>query len=402
MSTDDKYTASLSRRHFLQLSGAAGATAFIAATAAAPALGAARRRSITVSAPNQDAGFATDGAFRMATWQGYIDIADDLSYPSLDRFTAETGVVIDYQEVIEDNGIFFATDLQGPIDAGFPTGWDIVVLTDWMVQKLVLLGWLEEIGPSAGGTYPANLESTYTGRTWDPGNKLAAPYVSGLTGLGYDEKVTGPLTSLAVLFADTWAGRLTYLSELNDTVGLAALLQGHDPAVLDQAQFDEAITLIKGAVDSGIVRRITGNEYLQDMESGDVVLAITWSGDVAGSLMPLNDDDRQFRWTLADEGGMIWTDNMSIPKGAENKPQAERFIDWYYTPANAARIIASVRYVSPVKGAAEALETIDPVLATDPLIFPTDEMRARLHEFVSQTPDEREAWESTFQEAIGL
>ena len=53
----------------------------------------------------------------MATWIGYIDIGDDLSYPSLDRFTAETGVVIDYQEAVEDNQTFFATDLQGPIEA---------------------------------------------------------------------------------------------------------------------------------------------------------------------------------------------------------------------------------------------------------------------------------------------
>lgn len=396
------HETTLSRRRFLAASGAAGAAAFLAAASTGTALAAARRTPAAAgnTAPAQE--FATDGAFRMATWLGYIDVDENLAYPSLDRFTAETGVVIDYQEAVEDNQIFFATDLQGPIDAGVPTGWDIVVLTDWMIQRLVGLGWLEEIGPSANGNFPANLESTYTTRAWDPGNKLAAPYVSGMTGLAFDEVQTGPQTSLGVLFADTFAGRLTYLSEMNDAVGLAALHLGDDPATLDQAGFDAAISVIKGAVDGGIVRQLTGNSYLQDMESGDVVLAMGWSGDVANTLVPLNNDGRQFRFVLADEGGMIWTDNMSIPKGAENKAQAERFIDWYYDPANAAQIIAFVRYVCPVKGTAEALVAIDPSASEDPLIFPTEDMRARLHEFVSQEPDARSAWEATFQEAIGL
>lgn len=400
MSLPGSLAGPLSRRRFLQLSGAAGTSAFLATTAAGTALGTSRSRPTVVDHPDQEV--ATDGAFRMATWIGYIDIADDLSYPSLDRFSAETGVVIDYQEAVDDNEIFFVSDLRGPIDAGVPTGWDIVVLTDWMVQRLVTLGWLEAIGPSANGNFAANLEDTYRSRLWDPGNTLAAPYVSGLTGLGYDEVATGPLTSLAPLFDATFSGRVTYLYEMNDTVGLAALLKGYDPATLTQAQFDDSIGLIKNAVDTGIVRRLTGNSYVEDMTTGDVVLAIAWSGDVAGLLFALNDDQHQFRWVLADEGGMVWTDNMVLPKGVENKAQAERFIDWYYDPANAAEIIAAVRYVCPVKGTAEALAAIDPALASDPLIFPTAEMRGRLHEFISQTPDERAAWETTFQESIGL
>jgi spermidine/putrescine transport system substrate-binding protein len=405
--TESRSLASpITRRRFLQLGGAAGAGAFLAACGTnsatpTPVPTPSPAPSVAPSAaPSAAASPQVGGAFRMATWSGYIDIAEDLSYPSLDRFTEETGVVIDYQEAVEDNQIFFSTDLQGPIDAGQPTGWDIVVLTDWMVQRLVSLGWLETIAETPN--YPANLEATYTGRAWDPGNTLAAPYVSGLTGLGYDKKVTGDLSSLEILFQDTYAGRVTYLSEMNDTVGLAALVDGNDPDTLDQAGFDAAIARITAAIDAGIVRRMTGNSYLEDMTSGDVVLAIAWSGDVAGTLSPLNDADREFVFTLADEGGMIWTDNMVIPKGAENKVQAETFIDWYYNPANAAEIIAFVRYVCPVKGTAEALAEIDPSAAEDPLIFPTAEMVERLHEFVSQDPDARAEWEATFAEAIGL
>ena len=48
---------------------------------------------------------------------------------------------------------------------------------------------------------------------------------------------------------------------------------------------------------------------------------------------------------------MLWTDNMVIPKGAPNKAQAERWIDFYYDPVNAATIEAYVNYVCPVAGA---------------------------------------------------
>ncbi|MFN8621563.1 MAG: spermidine/putrescine ABC transporter substrate-binding protein [Chloroflexota bacterium] len=393
----------LSRRRFLQLSGAAGAAAFLAASSTAAVSAASRGGAASRGNPNpaQEASFATDGAFRMATWIGYIDIADDGSYPSLDRFTEETGVTIDYEEVVEDNQVFFASDLQGPIEAGVPTGWDIVVLTDWMVQRLIALGWLEEIGTSTEGNFPKNLEDIYQ-RDWDPGNKLAAPYVSGMTGLGYDELQAGKLTSLEPLWNDQFAGQLTYLTEMPDTVGLAAIHQGNDPSTLDDAQFAKALELIKSQVDNGVVRRMTGNSYIEDLTTGDVVLAIAWSGDVAGLLYPLNDDTHQYRWVLADEGGMLWTDNMTLPKGVENKPQAERFIDWYYNPRNAGQIIASVRYVCPVKGTVEAVKEWDPTAADDPLIFPTKEMRDRLHVFVYQDPDKRAEWETAFQAAIGL
>ncbi len=225
MSLPESLAGPLSRRRFLQLSGAAGAGAFLATSGAAAASRRPAARTTNAN-PGQEATFATEGGLRMATWIGYIDIGDDGSYPSLDRFTAETGVSIDYQEVVEDNQVFFATDLQGPIEADVPTGWDIVVLTDWMVQRLISLGWLEEIGPSVEGNWPTNLETVYTSRAWDPGNKYAAPYVSGMTGPAFDELVTGPIASLAPLFDDTFAGRITYLLEMNDTVGLAALKDG--------------------------------------------------------------------------------------------------------------------------------------------------------------------------------
>ena len=101
------------------------------------------------------------------------------------------------------------------------------------------------------------------------------------------------------------------------------------------------------------------------------------------------------------EGGMLWTDNMMIPKGAANKKQAEAFIDFYYDPGIAAQVEDFVNYVCPVKGAKEALIAINPDNANNPLIFPPADVLARLHVFRASTrPRSRptKAWNT----AIGL
>jgi spermidine/putrescine transport system substrate-binding protein len=337
----------------------------------------------------------------MASWIGYIDVdASGVNHPSLDRFTKETGIQVDYQEAINANEDFYASQLSGPLQSGVPTGWDIVVMTDWMIVRLINKQWLESIAPATN--FPANLGDIYRTRGWDPQNQWAAPWQSGMTGLGYDKNKIGAQSDLKVFFTDQFAGKMTYQSEMNDTIGLAALFQGVDPSKLTQPQFDAANALVKTAVDNSWVRQLTGNDYVEGLKSGDVSVAMAWSGDVATLLVPEQDPSQDFQWTLATQGGMLWTDNMAIPKGAVNKAQAEVFIDWYYLPANAAEIEAAVNYVCPVKGADVAIKELDPSLATNPLIFPTPDMFARLHQFIGLDIDTAAKWEAAFASAIGL
>ena len=98
-----------------------------------------------------------------------------------------------------------------------------------------------------------------------------------------------------------------------------------------------------------------------------------WSGDLASS----GGEDDVF--ISPEEGSMIWTDNMLIPKGAENKYTAELMIDWVYDVDRAARLAAFVYYISPVKGVAEAIKSLDPEAATNPLLFPPADVLAKQH-----------------------
>jgi spermidine/putrescine transport system substrate-binding protein len=99
---------------------------------------------------------------------------------------------------------------------------------------------------------------------------------------------------------------------------------------------------------------------------------------------------------------MLWTDNMVIPKGSPNKAQAERWIDFYYDPVNAATIEAYVNYVCPVAGAKEEMVKLDAAISENPLIFPPEDWVNRLHQFRATTAEEDTAWAEAFTKAMGL
>jgi spermidine/putrescine transport system substrate-binding protein len=403
----------ITRRRFLQGSALAGTAAFLAACgtppqgsgAASPSAAASESAGASASASaSAGATPASSGTLRFANWIGYIDVSEDeTSYPTIEKFQTETGITVDYKDgAVDDNETFFTSDLQAPLQAGQPTEWDLVVVTDWMVARLIRLGWLETIDTSLTPNFVANLADNYKGRSFDPDTNLAAPWQSGMTGIGYDKKKTGDQDSIDVFFSDEFKGKLTYLSEMRDTIGLSAIRLGDKPEELTQEQFDKALAEVDKAINADIVRQVTGNSYVEDMAGGGVILAMAWSGDVLTLLVPDQKPDQDFQWTLPKEGGMLWTDNMVIPKGTPNKAQAERWIDFYYEPQNAATIEAYVNYVCPVKGAKDVMLESDPDLANNPLIFPPDDYVARLHQFRATTAEEETAWSEAFTKAMGL
>ena len=400
----------LTRRRFLQGTALAGTAAFLAAcgtpgtasTAASASAAASEAPSAGASASVSAAATpANSGELRFANWIGYIDIAEDGSYPTIKKFEDESGIKVAYREDIDGNETFFAK-IQPQLDAGLPTEWDIIVVTDWMVARLARLGWLEKIDTSLTPNFVKNLAPNYKGRSFDPDTDLAAPWQSGMTGIGFDKKKTGDQDSLDVFFSDKFKGQKTYLDEMRDTVGFAAIKLGFDPASITQQQFDDSLAVVKKAVDDKIVRQVTGNSYVEDMAAGSAVLAMAWSGDVLTLLVPDQKPTQDFQWALPKEGGMLWTDNVVIPKGSPNKAQAERWIDFYYDPVNAATIEAYVNYVCPVAGAKDEMLKIDKDLANNPLIFPPDDWVARLHQFRAVTAEEETAWAEAFTKAMGL
>ena len=227
---------------------------------------------------------------------------------------------------------------------------------------------------------------------WDPNRDYSLPWVSGLDGIGYNAKLTKPVTTVDQLFTDKrLKGKVTLLNEMADTMTLVMLSNGDDPAKVDDASFDRALKKIQKAVKSGQIRQFTGNDYAGLMAKGDVWAAFVWSGD----MVQLHADNKYLRFVIPKSGGGIWTDNMMIPKHGDTY-LASVYMNFVYDPKIAAEIDGYVNYICDVQGAAKVLQKTDPAAAKNPLIFPTPAMLKQVHQFDPNAlfnPDYKQKWQ---------
>lgn len=334
-----------------------------------------------------------EDVLRFSNWPLYIDVDEKTKkHPTLDAFTAETGIKVEYFEDINDNATYFAK-IQGPLSQGNGIDRDIIVMTDnsRFPALLIAKDWLEPLDqdliPNISNLIPAQASPPF-----DPDRTYSLPWQSGITGIAWNEDVTGPVTSVDQLLNDPeLKGKVTMLTELADSVGLTILSNGGDPSDFTADEFDGAVKTIQDAVDSGQIRQFTGNDYAQPLTKGDIAAAVAWSGDI----VQLLSDNPKLKWAIPEQGGMIWTDNMLIPKGG-SAATASTYMNSVYDPKVAAQIAAYVNYVTPVNGAKEELAKTDPETANNPLIFPTEEMLSQVNQFSSealQNDEYQDAWQ---------
>jgi spermidine/putrescine transport system substrate-binding protein len=309
-----------------------------------------------------------------SNWTLYIDTDKPTT---LQTFTEKTGIKVNYFEDINSNAEYFGK-IQGPLSQGQSIDRDIIVLTDneRYLGLTIDKGWVEELDKDLIPNIE-NLIDAQKSPPFDPDRKYTLPWQSGMTGIAWNEDLTGPVTSITQLFEDPkLKGKVTVLNGMADANGLVMLDNGDDPATVTDDTWKASIDRVQAAVDSGQIRRFTGNDYAQPLAKGDLAAAVAWSGDI----YQLQSSNDKLRWALPEKGGMIWTDNMLIPTGGSS-PTASTYMNYVYDPEVAARIAAYVAYVPPVKGVKEILAKTAPKLANDPLVFPDDQVLSLTHQF---------------------
>ena len=342
---------------------------------------------------------ASDGTVRWANWTLYLDYDSDKQvYPTLEKFIAESGINVDYKEDYNDNDEFWGK-VQGQLKLGEDIGYDIVSPTDWMAGRWIRMGYAQKFD-EANIPNKVNILDALANVNFDPGRKSSLTWQSGFGGFGWNkEKVPGGIKSLDQLFSKANKGKIEVLSELRDTIGIILQYQGVDPSKdFTENQYMNAVDYLKKMINDGFIRQVKGNDYKEDLISGDAIAVIGWSGDL---FQLATENDGKFDFAIPESGGTLWSDNLLIPSTSTNKANAEKVINNYYDPAVAAEVAAYVTYICPVKGAQAEMEKIDPKLASSPYIFPSDETLKRVKVFRSLTPAEETSFTTAFQEAAG-
>ena len=346
------------------------------------------------------------GQLIFANWPLYIDQDEETGEsPTLAQFTDETGIAVDYQEAIQDNNEFFGT-IQPALSAGQDTGWDLMVLSDSIIPRMNRLGYLEAIDVAASvPNFVANAGDAFKDPIYDPGNRHTVPWQSGITGIGYNPKLTGrEITSFADLLDPAFKGRIGMFSDAQDAIGLALLHNGVTPEDSTEEDVRAAVAVLRDQ--APLVRGYLGNEYAQGLADGSLAITMAYSGDVF--ILKLDNPDLEF--VVPEAGGILFTDNMCIPKAAQHPADALAMMDYVYRPEVAAQIAEYVNYICPVPAAQEIIrrhaaeaETADDrayleTVAESPLVFPNAEMMTRLHNYKSLSEEEEALWNELYQE----
>ncbi|MCT7355424.1 spermidine/putrescine ABC transporter substrate-binding protein [Streptomyces sp. 15-116A] len=345
-----------------------------------------------------------DKRLTWANWPLYIDTDDERPSrrPTLEAFERRTGISVEYVEEINDNDEFFGK-ISPSLMNHQPTDRDLIVISDWMCARFVRLGWVQEMDRARQPNVTKYLDPLLRSPAFDPGRKFTVPWQSGITGIAYNRRRVGrEIRGVADLWAADLKGRVTLLSGLDEAFALLMQGNGADITRWTADDFHAVCDQVEQQVAKGQIRRFTGNDYIKDLSSGDVLACQAYSGDV----IQLQADDPDIEFVVPEEGAELWSESLMIPNLARHKANAELLIDHYYDPEVAAELAAWVNYVCPVPAAQDVLASSDDeetaALAEDPLIFPDAEMRKRLAIARDIEPGERSEFAKRWNAIAGL
>lgn len=313
----------------------------------------------------------------------YVFNFPDYLAPSLVEEFRETYGVRIVQDYFDTNEAMLAK-----LRAGGTGSYDVVVASDYAVGVLVAQELVEPLD-TANIPNRTHLDPRFLGLPFDPENRYSFAYQWGTTGIGYrKDRVSRPpdsLRSWAVLFEEGMgAGPFTLLDDPRETIGAALTYLGHSVNSTDSSALAEAESLLLGARDRATAFMVATSAR-DLLSAGELALAHNHGGDVATAQA----EDTAIGYFVPDEGGVIWADNVVVPRGARHKYTAEVFINFVLDPENGAALTNETRYASPN---ADALPMIDEELRSNPTVYPDSAVLDRL-EFIRDLGADRRLYD---------
>jgi spermidine/putrescine transport system substrate-binding protein len=280
----------------------------------------------------------------------------------------------------------------------------MIITNGLYLDRLKRGGWLVPLDHGKLPNFFKYAASKYKNPSFDPRNTYTVPWQSGFTGIGYNPKLTGrEITSFEDLFDPKFKGKIGMFADNQDMPNLALAGMGINPETSTEADWRKAASKLHAQ--KPLVRKYYEQDYIQPLSRGDIWISMAWSGDI---FQANQSGAPNLKFVLPKEGGVIWTDNLVIPKGAGHPLDAITYANYVFDPTAAAMMAEGINYITPVPAAKLKIEsdagkatgsdkkTLD-YLASSPLIFPTQAEYQLAHRYRALTPAEEKVWNGLFE-----
>ena len=308
-------------------------------------------------------------------WSDYIDPA------VLEAFTKETGIKVRY-DTFDSNDTLEVKLLTGK------SGYDVVVPTAYFLQRQIKAGLFQKLDksklPNLKNAWPEIAERL---ASYDPGNEFAVNYMWGTVGIGYNVRKAKEVLGGAVpnnwdiVFKPDNLAKfkecgVMMLDSADDILPAAQQYLGLDPNSTAEADLQKAAELVASVRPS--VRKFHSSEYLGALASGEICLAVGWSGDIKQAQKRAAEAKNgvEVGYAIPKTGAQMFFDNFAIPKDAKNVAEAHEFINYMLRPDVAARNTNLLGYPN---GNIESQKLVDPAIMNDPTVYPDEATQKKLY-----------------------
>ena len=284
-------------------------------------------------------------------WGEYID-------PEVRKlFKEKTGIEVVYDE-------FETNEEMYPKVKTNAVKYDVICPSDYMIQKMAEEGLLAEINleniPNIKYIDPSLLESS---EAFDPGNKYSVPYSWGTLGILYNKTmVEEPVDSWSIIFDEKYSGNILMIDSVRDAFAIALRYLGYDLNSTNEKELKEAQAILKAQYP--LVQAYVVDQVRDKMIGGEAAIGVIYSGEAIYTKR----ENPDLEYVVPKEGSNVWIDSWVIPKNAENKENAEAFINFLCDPEIALKNFEYITYSTPNMEARNLIEDED--IKNSPVAFP--------------------------------
>ncbi len=294
------------------------------------------------------------------------NVGDYIDENIITLFEEKTGIDVQY-ETYDTNEMMYQKVKSGS------TNYDLIFPSDYMVEKMKSEGLLQKIDfkniPNM-----KYIDKSFLNPIYDETNEYSVPYMWGTFGILYNKKmVKEPVDSWNILWNPKYKSNIMMFDSVRDTMGISLKRLGYSMNTTNPKEINEAMKELMKQKD--LVLAYVNDEGKDRLLGEEVAMGIAYSGDA----VTLMEENPNLAYAIPKEGTNKWVDAMAIPKSAQNKKEAEMFINFLLDPEIAKMNAEYIGYSTPNEG---ALKLLDKDVTSNPVAYPPKSVMDKTETFI--------------------